>query len=538
MEKPCKTFELFLAFALLCSVLSTARGQEPPASASKPEEVQAIKAITGTRESLAINYPEGITISVKFQGTQRMPFAAGEAKVERKRGVTEIEVEIDEMKPASLFGGDYNTFVLWTVSPEGHTVNAGEFILRGNRSKLDATTTLETFGMFITAEPHYLVPYPSRFVVMENTRPTHQLGGVVSTSQIKYRESEGVYRFELETLARSAESKKEVRTDIAQARTAVILAERAGAARFAPEELGRAKDLLLKADRGVVLGTATSIQTTQGKEIVRLAFEAQKLAEERSFQAALDAERKAKADEATRLEKNIQEAQSDAERSRLLAEQERMKREMEEHARQVSEVAKREAEAAAAKAAEDAAKSAADAERAAAEANAARQAKADADAATLVAQQQAEAARRQAEEASNKMQAALSKVVETRRTARGLILNLPDILFEFGKANLKPETREVLAKVSGILLVASGYHLSIEGHTDSVGSDEYNQKLSESRAKSVFEYLSQAGVVTDIMQQKGFGKTQPRASNDTAKGRQENRRVEIVIEDKEGDLKL
>ena len=165
-------------------------------------------------------------------------------------------------------------------------------------------------------------------------------------------------------------------------------------------------------------------------------------------------------------------------------------------------------------------------------------AKAQADAAASLAQQQADAARKQAEEASNKMQAALSKVVETRRTARGLILNLPDILFEFGKANLKPETREVLAKVSGILLVASGYHLSIEGHTDSIGSDEFNLKLSEARAQSVLDYLFQAGVSPDIMAKRGFGKSQPRSSNDTAKGRQENRRVEIVIEDKEGDMKL
>jgi outer membrane protein OmpA-like peptidoglycan-associated protein len=238
----------------------------------------------------------------------------------------------------------------------------------------------------------------------------------------------------------------------------------------------------------------------------------------------LDAERKAKAEEAARLEKNIQEAQSDAERSRLLAEQEKMKREMEESARRASEAAKREAEAAAAKAAADA--------------EAARRAKADADAAALLAQGQAEAARRRAEEASNKMEAALSRVVETRRTARGIILNLPDILFEFSKADLRPETREVLAKVSGILMVASGYHLSIEGHTDSVGSEEYNQKLSESRAEGVYQYLARSGVSNEIMTTRGFGKTQPRTSNDTAKGRQENRRVEIVIEDKEGDLKL
>jgi hypothetical protein len=100
-----------------CTLASAAPQAETD---KKPELVQAVKAITGTRESLAITYPEGVTIAVKFQGTQRLPFSTGEAKVERKRGTTEIEIELDEVKPASLFGGDYNTYVLWTVSPEGH----------------------------------------------------------------------------------------------------------------------------------------------------------------------------------------------------------------------------------------------------------------------------------------------------------------------------------------------------------------------------------------------------------------------------------
>src|SRR5439155_1485149 len=224
---------------------------------------------------------------------------------------------------------------------------------------------------------------------MENTRPTHRLGGVISTSQIKYREYEGIYNFERETLASVQETKGESRSDIDQAKTAIELADRAGAAKFAPDELNRAKDDLVKA------------------------------------QAELAATK----------------AAADAETARL--------------------------------------------------------AKAQADAAAATAQQQAEAARKQAEDAQNKMQAALSKVVETRKTARGLILNLPDILFEFGRANLKLETREVLAKVSGILMVASGYNLSIEGHTDSVGSEEYNQKLSEARAQSVYDYLMKSGVSSD-----------------------------------------
>jgi outer membrane protein OmpA-like peptidoglycan-associated protein len=212
-----------------------------------------------------------------------------------------------------------------------------------------------------------------------------------------------------------------------------------------------------------------------------------------------------------------------------LAEQRRLQFEMEERARRASEEAKAQSERdalaallAKRQAEEAAAKSAADAE-------AARMAKAQADAAALLAQQQADTAKRQAEEASNKMQAA-HKV--SRPGTRGLILNLP-ISLSLAKPKTGMRVWPRFPASHGF-----GYHLSIEGHTDSVGSDEFNLKLSEARAQSVLDYLFQAGVSTDIMAKTGLGESQPRSSNDTAKGRQENRRVEIVIEDKEGDMKL
>lgn len=157
------------------------------------------------RQILALTYPEGPTISVRFQGTSRLPGASGEAKVERKKGMTEIEIELDEMKPATAFGGDYNTYVLWIVSPEGQVDNVGEFILQGNRSKLDVSTPLETFGMLVSAEPHFLVGLPSRFVVLENTEPTVDLGPL-KVSELRYRGHEGIYRFDNESLAEVAGS--------------------------------------------------------------------------------------------------------------------------------------------------------------------------------------------------------------------------------------------------------------------------------------------------------------------------------------------
>jgi outer membrane protein OmpA-like peptidoglycan-associated protein len=187
-----------------------------------------------------------------------------------------------------------------------------------------------------------------------------------------------------------------------------------------------------------------------------------------------------------------------ADQQRLLAEQQAQldaqKREQAEQARKIAEAAQAQA---------------------AAEAASARQSAAQADA-------QKEAMRKQ-------MLAQLNQVLQTRETARGLIMNLSDVLFDFGKYTLKPETREKLAKVSGILLTHPDMHLQVEGYTDNVGSDEFNQKLSEQRADSVRDYLISQGISADSITSKGFGKTNPIASNDTAKGRQQNRRVEIVV---------
>ncbi len=129
------------------------------------------------------------------------------------------------------------------------------------------------------------------------------------------------------------------------------------------------------------------------------------------------------------------------------------------------------------------------------------------------------------------MREALSAVVETRETVRGLVVNLPDILFDFDKATLKPQAKEILSKVCGIIIVAGEFRLSIEGHTDSVGTDEYNQGLSERRAESVRSYMAGCGLSSLTLTSKGFGEIQPIESNDTAEGRQRNRRVEIVIEE-------
>ena len=190
----------------------------------------------------------------------------------------------------------------------------------------------------------------------------------------------------------------------------------------------------------------------------------------------------------------------------------------------------------------------AEAEKARQEAEAARK---EADVARAAAEQQKQAlaveadkARKAAEESDRLRQEAekekadlraqllqqLNTILATRDTARGLIANMSDVLFKTGSFELLSGARERLAKVSGIVIAHPGLHLEVEGHTDSVGSDEYNQKLSENRAGAVRDYLVQQGIPADAIVSRGLGKTQPVATNDTPDGRQQqNRRVELVL---------
>jgi len=159
-------------------------------------------------------------------------------------------------------------------------------------------------------------------------------------------------------------------------------------------------------------------------------------------------------------------------------------------------------------------------------------AQADADQSRMAAQQ-AQLSAQQAETDKAAMRTRLSEqlnsILQTRDSARGLIVSMSDVLFDTGRYSLKPGAREKLAKVAGILLAYPGLNIEVGGYTDNVGGDEMNQKLSENRAGSVRDYLVQQGVTTNSVSAKGFGNTLPVASNDNSAGRQQNRRVELLV---------
>jgi outer membrane protein OmpA-like peptidoglycan-associated protein len=475
----------------------------------------------GEGRVLAFTYPQGEIVSMNFHPTSRLPEAAGIARVERLNGMSKIAIDLTGMKSAAGFGGQFHSYTLWVVSPEGRVENLGELVLDGSRSRLEVETPLDTFGMFITAEPHFLTSRPSRFVVLENVGPAVDVRPL-QVQTVQYEGFAGDYAFERESLAGVPQARIEVGSDIASARTAVQLAEAAGAVKFAADELAKAKDALRNAESRLSSGAAAADITRVAHEVVRLAVSAETAARERTFQDALARERNASSVRIDSLESSIAAAQSESERNRLKAEQRALDAELEARARDEAE-----------REAADAARRAADAEKRAHAAEedriAAEKAKLDAEQGRIAAEREAADARLARENARADLREAMASIAAVRESARGLIVSLPNILFATNQAVLKPEGREALAKISGILQVARGYSLSVEGHTDSVGTAQQNLELSEKRAASVRDYLVEQGVPAGSVSAKGFGESTPIATNDTSAGRQENRRVEIVV---------
>ena len=539
---------MFLALCgLSCGLLSA----QSPQAANPPQEwVQSqsgvstpIYRITVTERTMkAINYQHrnGAT-KIDFRGTDLLPAASGEAKVESKKGYIEIEVEFDELKPAAKYGSEYLTYVLWAITPEGRTSNLGEILLDGNRGKLNVTTELQAFGLAVTAEPYFAVSMPSNVVVMENV-VRKDTEGKIEEMDAKYELLQrGQYERLANPLALKMDSKMPL--ELYEARNAVQIARASGADRFASETFSKAENSLKQAEAHQASNAGRKPVTMAAREAVQTAEDSRAIAVKRQEEERLARERQAGADREA-----LAKAETETEaRMRALAESdqrmeaERRARAEAERNAAMSETAtiKLEAEAArlAAQTEADRVKResdlARDAARAEADLAARTAAQAEADR-TLLSTQEADRLRLKAEAEKAELRAQLlsqfSLILDTRDTARGLIINMSDVLFDTAKFSLRPSARERLAKVAGILLGHPGLKLEVEGHTDSVGGEEYNQRLSEQRAGSVRDYLILQGMTEmNSTPAKGFGKSQPVATNDTAAGRQLNRRVELIV---------
>jgi outer membrane protein OmpA-like peptidoglycan-associated protein len=467
-----------------------------------------------SRSVQAVNYQHrsGAT-KVDFAGTDLMPSANGQAKVESKKGYIEIEVEFGNLQKPTTFGNEYLTYILWAISPEGRAINLGEVLVgENNRSKLDVTTDLQAFALVVTAEPYYAVRQPSNVVVIENivrddTKGTTEAlntkhdflerGGYIPTG----------YKFDPVVL------NSKLPLEFFEARNALRIAQSEGAERYANDSYRRAVQLMNNADEYAVRSNVPRKQLIAvAREVVQTAEDARAIAVKRMDEERLANERLASAN----AQAKSQGQADDAIRQKEQAQSETAN----------AQVAKAQAESDAAKAQSDMAVNQA------ASAAAVSAAQADADRSRLAAQQ-AESNVQQAEADKAAMRTRLSEqlntILQTRDSARGLIVSMSDVLFDTGKYALKPGAREKLAKVAGILLAYPGLNIEVGGYTDNVGGDAMNQTLSQNRAGSVRDYLVNQGVATNSVSAKGFGNTLPVATNDNSAGRQQNRRVELLV---------
>ena len=520
------------AFLMACGVLLAHGPQNQNEDAAKraaaSTPIYRVTVTARTAKAVSYRHRSGAT-KIDFRGTELLPNARGEAKVESKQGRIEIEVEFDGLQPATKNGAEYLTYVLWAITPEGRTANLGEVLLNGTKSKLDVTTDLQVFGLVVTAEPYYAVTQPSDLIVMENIVRSDTTGKIEEIDAKYELLQRGQYARLANPLALKLD--KKLPLEIYEARNAVQIARAMGADRFATETFQKAEKSLAEAEAYQARKGGRKPVAMTARAAVQTAEDSRVIAVKRQEEDALTAERQQSADREARAESAKATAQSEtdrvsreaeAARIRAQADSERLTREKDaQSAAALAEAdrVKRESDArtAAATAEADRLKLANDAQRAASQAeldNAAKQ-KAQLEADKI--------------ELRTQLLRQFNAILQTRDTARGLIVNMSDVLFDTAKFTLRPLAREKLAKVAGIVSGHPGLRLDVEGHTDSVGGDDYNQQLSEQRGGSVRDYLVQAGMAPGSVTSRGFGKTQPVASNDSAQGRQQNRRVELVI---------
>jgi len=497
-------------------------------SAQTVENANTSHWVVAKRQVLAVRYNEKKQTTVTMSGTAIAPRVMGKADVEFKQGRTNVRLEMESFASPQSLGAFYTSYILWAVAPEGQTENLMEIPI-GKKFKIESTTKFQTFGLIITAEPHSRVELPSSVIVAENTL-RKGTEGMITTSQIEYSGDPGTFYAIFSPNSPATNADYNTPLMILGARRAVEIAQRADARKYADAEL-RDSELKLatleqawpRSRKSSDLRDNAKKNSGQAHDVMRIAEQARKLSVERSEQAGLSAERQRAGD-------NIAQAQSEADRARTEADR---ASDDAVRARIEAERAKAAGRDQATRAANDAAMARerieqAQSETAKAKANEG-QARDDADSARL----QTEEAKRERDAAQQRLYFSLSEILETRREARGLIVNLSDVLFDTGKATLKPGAREKLSKLAGILSAYPGaYQIEIEGHTDSVGSDESNLNLSRGRAESVRDYLVQNGIKSErVIAARGFGESKPVADNETAAGRQVNRRVEIIIAD-------
>jgi outer membrane protein OmpA-like peptidoglycan-associated protein len=524
-----KTSAVLLAVLVGLGASTLAQAQTTVSYENNQKPIYRANVVSRTTRAVSYRHRSGAT-KINFQGTDLMPAAAGEAKVESKRGRLEIEVEFSGLDRPTSFGNEYLTCVLWAISPEGRPVNIGEVLVGDNhRSKLDVTTDLQAFALIVTAEPYYAVRRPSNVVVLENAIRSDTAGATEMVDAKYELIDRGGYiptGYQFDPVVLNAR----LPLEFFEARNALRIAKSAGAETFASSsyenavrQMKRVDDLATRRHvdkKSLIAESREVVQTADdAREIALKRIDADRVTADRDAAAAQVADATAQSNEDMQARMNAETASSDADRRRAEADRAAATAQQRQQGAEAESDRNRAAAADANQAAADAQRGQRNAE---AESDRNRSAAADSD-------QQLQQAVQDREELRARLLQQFNAILATRDTARGLVVNLSDVLFDTGKYTLRPVAREKLAKISGIILVYPDLRLAIEGNTDSVGGDAMNQELSERRAGAVLDYLAKQNIPLASMTSQGFGKTQPVASNDTVEGRQQNRRVEMIV---------
>jgi outer membrane protein OmpA-like peptidoglycan-associated protein len=490
---------------MILAVVSAAFLLVSIAQAQTPQPIYKITINVVERSTTAVNFRHrGGSTRLDFRGTALMPGAHGEAEVEGQKGYIQVKTEMKDMPPASTFGPEFLTYVLWAITPEGRPVNLGEVILNDDhRGELDVTTDLQAFGLIVTAEPYFAVTQPSDVVVLENfVRP--ETKGIIEQINAKYELLQrGQYTVNVSPRElRPIPTEKHKPLDLYEAQNAIRIARWSGADKDAADSMAKAEGLLQQAETYQSRDPGSKPVSTAARGAVQAAEDARLIAVKRQDEARLLRERES----AAAREAQAKEAAEEAAQQRAAAE---AQKNLEAERRAAAEAR---ADRARAVAAAEAAKAAQQQQAAQAQINEARK--------------DAEDAKMEQMRLRQQLVEQFNRILETRETSRGLVVNMSDVLFDVGKWALKPGAREKLAKISAIIGQHPGLKIQVEGHTDSTGSEDTNQILSERRADAVRDFLVEQGVGSSTIVATGMGKSSPVTSNDTAVGRQLNRRVD------------
>jgi outer membrane protein OmpA-like peptidoglycan-associated protein len=432
------------------------------------------------RRTIAVTYPDKGRIRVVLAGTPRTPRANGAAEVRRMRGLTQVEIELDDMVPAYLLGADYTTYVMWAITPEGQIENLGEFRLNGSRSKLRATTRFETFALLVTAEPHLAVQKPSRVVVLENVPPKGP-GVMVQSAEIYFTGDTGRYlsNSDLPEVVQKDWAKQPL--ELLGARRAVEIAKLAGAEQHASRAYAEAQDSFQKAEAAYLAGDRASAELL-GRKSIRLAERARELSEERA-EAARERELKRQTDETIRdLEVGARQ---------YLDQIDDLKGEL-----KVSESARTRAEDEAERAHEEAATLRVT--------NRSLQGQVDQltsqvrqleeQLSQLERARQADAAANQRAQAYQTLNEMLRPLATVQSDSRGFKVVLPDSLFAPQKGALRESAASKLNPIAAILIAHPTVEFLVESYTDDRGAPEALMQLSDERAQAIAAFLTNAGV--------------------------------------------